>query len=324
MLFLGKQKQEPSCLHFFMCDKRFKIPRPISVFRAACRSACATMCAAVAARAGRARSSITSPVSSGTPYWPSNVSTGSDCGLDRRPQHDARSRRQHERPVRQCVRRERRERPGHPLRMQNRAARRQVVGRRSRRGRDDQPSAFTCETNCASTSTSISIMRASAPRVTTMSLSARCRGDDAVRADDPAREQQPRFDRGLAGHEPIERRRAFRAADLRQESEPPEIDAEQRRVVRRMRDGAGGIEQRAVAAERDHHVASRGRVARGAPSAIGRRARRRRRSRFDDRRAAAAIRATPRLRPAPRAPPAACGGRSDSRAGPACDDGCQS
>ena len=57
--------------------------------------------------------------------------------------------------------------------------------------------------------------------------------------------------------------------DLGQESEPAEIDAEDRSVGRRVRDGAGRPEQRAVAAEGDDHVGVAGRARRAGRSASG-------------------------------------------------------
>ena len=126
-------------------------------------------------------------------------------------------------------------------------------------------------------------------------------------------QQQPRLDRRPSRHQRLERRLEIGAADFRQEPEVPEVDAEERRVFVRMDDGAGGAEERAVAAERDDDVdVARQRVARGGgPSSREAGALRRCRAR-----APACSRgdaARPRPRPAPRGRRAASGGRRGRR-----------
>ena len=78
--------------------------------------------------------------------------------------------------------------------------------------------------------------------------------DRVPAALDAAVEQQPRLDPRRARDERLQRALELVASDFREKAEMAEIDAEQRHVRARMRDGARRIEQRAVAAERDDHV----------------------------------------------------------------------
>ena len=72
------------------------------------------------------------------------------------------------------------------------------------------------------------------------------------------REHLPRFRLAASGDDRVERRGHLGAADLGQKPQMAEVDTEQRRVGRRVRDGARGLEQRAVAAKR-HDDIDRGR-----------------------------------------------------------------
>jgi hypothetical protein len=80
--------------------------------------------------------------------------------------------------------------------------------------------------------TSISIMRASAPRVTTTSFSARCSAMTWPRRVTSADRSRRASVGRLAGDQPVERVRHFREADFGEKPEASEIDADERRVVR--------------------------------------------------------------------------------------------
>ena len=193
--------------------------------------------------------------------------------------------------------------------MHDRAAGREVVGRRSRRGRDDQAVGLDVADELAvDRDVDLDHARQRAAR-----------DDDVVeremfarplrpRALDAAGEQQPRLDarparRCSASSAPSSSSRPTSVRNPRR----PRLTPSSGTSARRVRDGARGVEQRAVAAERDDDVdaasasPSRDAVGQRAPSSAAARAlalRSRARSR--------APRATSRPRPAPPARRAAC------------------
>ncbi len=238
----------------------------------------AEMCSRRSTRGARA-TSTTSPASSGRPNCPSNVSTTSDCGSMTGLSAIEIAGGQHEGTVGERVRRDRRQHERIDARMHDRSAGREVVGRRSGRGRDDESVGFDVAHQLAIDGD----VQLDHPRQ-------RASGDDDVVQRQAlgggtavphhaAEQHQARLGRCAARGQRLERGRDLGAAHFGEEAEMAEVDAEDRRVVGRVRHGAGGVEQRAVSAKRDDDVdvVPDGRRAR--PSSSARRARRRPRCR---------------------------------------------
>ena len=88
----------------------------------------------------------------------------------------------------------------------------------------------------------------------------------AARAQDPALERHPLVDRELAGDELAEHGLELAGLGLREEADLAEVDAEERDVD--LGHGAGGAQERAVAAEHDERVGRR-QLARAAVEVAG-------------------------------------------------------
>ena len=201
--------------------------------------------------------STTSPGASGTPNWPSNVTTMSDCGADRGLQRDVRAvAGSTSGRLRERVRRDRRQHERVDRRMHDRAARREVVGGRSGGRRDDQAVGFDVTDELAvDVDVDLDHARQRAAR-----------DDDVVERERARRSSPSPRGRGPssisrvsigrpAGEERLERARSdrLRPTSVRKPSRPrlmPRSGASPLECATALR----RVEQRAVAAEGDHDV----------------------------------------------------------------------
>ena len=117
-----------------------------------------------------------------------------------------------------------------------------------------RPSPLTRVTNSSPTETDRSISRERAVLVTTTSLSAIWVSYGAAFADRGRTQHQAVFDVRAAGDGRFERRVELGQRDLGQKSEAAEVDAEDRNRQSRFADTVGHAQQRAVAAEHEHHI----------------------------------------------------------------------
>ena len=123
-----------------------------------------------------------------------------------------------------------------------------------------RPSALTRIMNSPSTETDSSMMRESAPCVTTTSLSTTRSTSRRAPGVDANVQHHALFDLRRAVHGGFQRRKDLRQRHLGQESQAAEIDAEDRDVRLGLRDAAGRAEQRAVAAQDDDHLDHAGKL----------------------------------------------------------------